>query len=274
MTKPDNTAVPHERPNPDQLTLVLRWVVLGVAGLALVVGGGYGLARAMTPAPIAKPVTAHYHFRLQIINNDQPVDFSQTAYQTEFNKDICTAAITKEPVHFHDNLDQFVHIHWKGLTGGLVLKDYGWNLIGGANGLLGYKFNAGLMPQAVSIHGSVLPARPTNAHYYLYTGDAASYRERNFQDFLQQDLQTFFGDKTASAQPSWLDRLVPAAEAAGDSMTAMDMAATPKTEAELTRLNHVVGSAVLFVQATKPTGAQIKDRFDHLIPLPTSSCGG
>src|SRR5476649_1937919 len=123
---------------PDKLVRILRWI-LGILITALVATAiWYAYAYAVTPQSIRTPSHAHYHFRMQIIVGGTPVNFSDAKYQTILGQDICTAALTKEPVHFHDKLDQFVHIHWDHLTGGIVLKDYGWNLIGGTSRTLGY----------------------------------------------------------------------------------------------------------------------------------------
>ena len=89
---------------PDLTTRILRWI-LGVT-LVLVVGVAlwYAYAYAITPAALRRPVGTHYHFRMQIIVDGAPVDFADPKYQTILGQDICTAALTKEPVHFHDKI--------------------------------------------------------------------------------------------------------------------------------------------------------------------------
>jgi hypothetical protein len=236
------------------------WLLRGLVAVLAVVTLAVSAAYALSPEAIRHPKTTHYHFRLQIINDGKEVNFGSSAFQTEFNKDICSAKITKEPVHFHDGLGQFVHIHWAGMTGGLVLKQYGWNLIGGVPGALGYRFDQLPQIQPVNIHGRALPQPPAGAHYYIYTGDDSGYRERSWNDFLHQNLEDFFG-KHVSARTNLLDWFVPVASAHGD-------------DEKLTELNHVLGSAVIFIQKDKPTDAQVKERFQHLVPLPQSACGG
>src|SRR5829696_3773881 len=139
---------------PDRLTRFLRWLVGIVVVILLAAAGWYAYTWIITPEPLRHPGQAHYHFRLQVINQGTPVDFSQAKFQTDFNKDICSADITKEPVHFHDNLNQFVHVHWKGITGGLLLKTYGWNLSGGPATTLGYRFDHLPQLERVPIHGT------------------------------------------------------------------------------------------------------------------------
>jgi hypothetical protein len=237
----------------------LRVILGAIAGVIAVFALWYGYAYATSPAAIRHPAQAHFHFRLQVINGGTPVNFADAKFQTEFNKDICTAAITKEPVHFHDGVDQFVHIHWAGLTGGIVLKQYGWNFIGGTDGTLGYQFNGLHWPERVSIHGQALPQPPKDAKYYVYVGTAEHFQERSWTDFLKSDLRQFFDGTPVTA--SVLDRLVPTASAHSD-------------EEHLAQLNDVVGNVVIFAQKDKPTDQQVKDRFTHLIPLPESACAG
>jgi hypothetical protein len=251
-----------EAPDPhhkaDTLTVILRAVLAIILGVLVVGLAWLAYAYLSTPRSIRQPQSTHYHFRMQIINDSHPINFAAAPYQTPFNKDNCSAAITKEPFHFHDNKDQFAHMHWDHLTGGLLLKYYGWNFVGGADDTLGYRFDQLPRLQRIAIHGAALPTLPHGLHYYVYTGDEAGYQERKWDDFLHQDLRDFFAQRKAAGL---LNRFVPAASAHGD-------------DEELTRLNDVLGNVVIFAQSAKPTGRQVKARFEHLVPLPESSCGG
>jgi hypothetical protein len=228
----------------DPLATALRLVLGIIIGLAAAGAVWVAYVYAFSPAVIRHPTRTHYHFRLQIIDQGTAVDFGQPKYQTPFNSDICTAALTKEPVHFHDSLDQFVHIHWAGVTGGLLLKNYGWNFIGGPGDTLGYRFDQLPKLLRVPIHGAALPPPPDGGDFYIYTGDQTGNKERNWDDFLRQDLVQF----------------LPAAAGPGND--------------EAAKLNDVHGSVVIFAQEGKPTDQQVRARFNHLIPLPTSQCSG
>lgn len=246
-------------PAPDRTAAVLRKVLAAVIGLIVLGALAVGYLYAFSPAAVRAPHSTHYHFRMQLINDGTPVNFAPDPFQTAFNTDNCTAALTREPIHFHDNLDQFVHIHWSGMTGGLVLKNYGWNFLGGPDDTLGYRFDQLPKLTKVPIHGRDLPKPPSGPSFYVYTGTPDGYTERKWSDFLHQDLRDFFA---GSPSAGLLDRLVPTALAHNAD------------EAELARINDVQGSVVIFAQKTRPTDDQIKDRFNHLIPLPESSCGG
>jgi hypothetical protein len=268
----ESTAPPTtpSKPGPDRLTLILRWIIgLIVTGL-LAFALWFGFAYMTSPAAIRHPQRTHFHFRFQVINNGTAVNFAGNNFQTPFNADICNADLTKEPIHFHDGLDQFVHIHWAGITGGLLLKNYGWNFISGTDDTLGYRFDH--LPQLtrVPVHGQALPEPPKDAKYYIYTGDATRYNQRNWNDFLRQDLRNFFAGRP-TANSGLLGHLVPAALAHGDEP---HTGTTSASEEQLAKLNDVLGSVVIFVQKDQPTAAQIKDRFSHLVPLPESSCAG
>lgn len=261
---------------PDKLTVILRWVVGSILGIAVLVGGWFTYAWFSTPASIRVPQQAHYHFRMLMIFEGRPVSFADGAFQTEFNKDMCTAAITKEPFHFHDGTDQFVHAHWAHLTGAILLKNFGWNFLGATPKTLGYRFDSFPAVKRVPIHGAALPRRDTGLKYYVYTSsvtDPLNYRERSWNDFLGQDLEKFFA---GSAKTSWLDRIVPAAEAHEDENVEATSNASqdPATVVERAELNHVLGNVIIFAQPNPPTDAQIKDRLNRLVPLPESSCAG
>jgi hypothetical protein len=233
---------PDQKTSADRLAPVLRWITAIIVTVIVLGGSFVAYAYFSTPDPLRRPVQAHYHFRLQVVNGGQIVNFADAKYQTAFNDDNCSALITKEPIHFHDNLSQFVHIHWAHMTGGILLKNYGWNLIGGTDTILGYRFDA--LPKLTStpIHGRALPTPPKGAHYFVYESSMAnpgSYHQKVWADFLQQDLRTFMGAG-------------PAPKSASTSDTA---------DEKLAQLNDVIAT-------------QIQARFDDLIPLPNSVCGG
>jgi len=243
-----------------------------------------GYVYAASPAAIRNPKLEHYHFRMQILVDGKAEAFSSEQYQTAYAKDQCSAILSEEPIHFHDNKDQLVHIHWKGMTGGIVMKNYGWNYSGGISNTLGYRLDDLPRPQRVMIHGNVLPAVPKGANFYVYSGDENSYKERSFDDWKNQNLETFFGTKSNfsadminKSYASWFDKLFPKAYAHGTANDADGDDGDAKTETEQekrTRINNLIGNVVIFAQEDKPSDQQIKDRFNVLIPLEDSTCGG
>jgi hypothetical protein len=230
---------------------VLAAIIIFIFVLGL---GGYASAYILSPSIMRHPSHAHFHFRMILLNNGQAVNFGNAAFQTDFNHDICSAALTKEPIHFHDNADQYGHIHWDGITGGLLLKNFGWNFIGGFPDALGYRFDQGIIPKQVPIHGHALPQRATNTRYFIYTGTASSHAERKWSDFIDQPLATFVHG-------------TPVIDPAEDSqLMALDM-----TKASM---NDVDGNIVIFAQGSQPSDAAVTTEFSKLKPLPDSPCEG
>ena len=127
--------------------------MLWVIALLIIPLSYAGYVYASSPAVIRDPKLEHYHFRMQVLVNGIAEDFSTQAYQTGYAKDQCNASLPEQPIHFHDNTDQFTHIHWEGMTGGMVMKYYGWNYIGGMSNALGYKLDDLSDPQKVTTHG-------------------------------------------------------------------------------------------------------------------------
>lgn len=226
--------------------------ILSVIIVAVIAFAGYIFA--ISPETIRSPQLEHLHFRMQVVVNGKVENFADSKYQEESPKDVCSGSLPEHPIHFHDGKDQFVHIHWKGIPGGMVMKYYGWNYIGGLNSMLGYRLDT--LPQlpTVPIHGTILPGIPSGDKIYVYTGDEKGFRARDFEEWKNQPLEQFFGQK--SNFPG---------------------ATSPKNETEegkLKRLNNLIGNVVIFVQKDRPADAQIKQRFDHLEPLSESACAG
>ncbi len=262
------------------------FIVLAVLAVLLLVPLSYaGYVYASSPAVIRNPRLEHYHFRMQILVNGKAEDFSTQGYQTGYSKDQCNANLPEQPIHFHDNKDQFTHIHWEGMTGGMVMKYYGWNYISGMSNALGYKLDKLSDPQKVTTHGNYLPAVPNDAKFYIYTGDENGYQEKSFDDWKNQDLEQFF-DKTSNfpaheqnKQTTLLNKMFPKVQAHGneDHSGSQLLGADDTIETEeqkLTRINNMIGNVVIFVQKDKPTDQQIKERFNKLEPLSDSTCGG
>lgn len=250
-------------------------VALLLTGLALFILYMY----AVSPAVIRHPRVEHAHARMQLIVDGDRVNFGDDKYQETYVKDVCTDGLTETPIHFHDNKNNFVHLHWKDMGGGMVLKYYGWNLIGGPNDILGYRLDELPEVKKVSIYGNALPAYPKDAQLWIYTGSENSYEKRSEQDFLHQDFETFFDKKSrinAEEEFSWLDALFPRAYAHdGDDQHGVD--ADNEIEAsdeKLERINNLLGDVVVFVQTDEPSESQIKKSFVELEPLGESTCGG
>lgn len=242
----------------------------GLVIILLLAGIG---AYILTPAAIRRPSSDHYHFRTQIIVNGKAVNFAHHRFQEGYSKDNCSAELTNSPFHFHDSRDQLTHVHWDNLTGGQLLKYYGWNRIGGVPNNLGYRFDTFPKLQSVPIHGNVLPQLPDGEQLYIFTGDQNGFKQHDTKDFLKQDLETFFGKRSnleKQAAGSWLDSLFPRASAHGHP----DHADEGHSEAELEDINNLLGNVVIFAQKERPTDDEVQARFAYLVPLEASTCGG
>jgi hypothetical protein len=260
----------NEKTMPSQrqhsLFKVLRRTALAVIALVLL---SSIVVYALTPGAIRQPAYQHYHLRMQVIADGQIVSLADKAFQEGYTKDNCNAELTTHPFHFHDNRDQLAHVHWDKMTGGLLLKYYGWNYIGGLPNTLGYRFDQLPKVQSVRIHGRVLPNLAKGDQLYIYTGDSHTYQARSTGDFLRQDFEKFFNKQSNlgnDSQAALLDTLFPKAYAHGTESHA--------AEANLESVNNLLGNVVIFAQASKPSDAQVKARFEHLAPLEASTCGG
>lgn len=254
----------------------------GLVALAVLLlsGGYYGYLYASTPAHLRNPEFEHYHLRTQIVVDGDPVDFSHHDFQEEYDKTSCSAELTGQPIDFHDEMDQMAHVHWSGITGGEFLKFYGWNLIGGEDDSLGRRYDQGMMRMHhVRTAGDLLPDIPEGANFYVYIGDENSYKQKDWNDFLNMDLEDFLGKKSylnteeeTSFNP--FDWFTQKAYAHGMENDGHDETELENDEAKLERINNLIGNVVIFVQDTEPTEQQVQERFANLVPLSDSVCGG
>lgn len=244
---------------------------------ALLAGGVYGYLYFSTPEQIRKPAFQHYHFRTQLLIDGKAVDFSKNEFQgVKSNTVACSAEVGGAPIDFHDNVDQFTHIHWDGITGGQFLKYYGWNLIGGEADTLGWRFDNGLLPSTAKTYGEFLPAVPKQSSFYVYIGGADGYEKKSWDEFLSQDLEEFFGKQSnigGSTETTFnpLDWLTPTAHAHNGIPDGHD--SDESEEEKLTRINNLIGNVVIFAQREEPSESQVKERFNDLVPLQESTCG-
>ena len=261
---------------------VLVYGIFSILFLLLATGGFYGYSYVSTPAHIRNPAFEHYHIRTQIVVDSRAVDFSTDEFQKEYDASTCSTGLTGQPIDFHDNVDQMTHIHWNGITGGEFLKYYGWNFIGGKSDSLGRRFDQGFMRMHdVQRYGSLLPDIPEKANFYIYTGDENGYKQKDWNNFLNQDLELFFNKKSNVNQDeqasgiNLTDWLFPKAYAHGDVIDEHKESDDKElSNEELSRINNLIGNVVIFVQQDQPTDEQVQARFDNLVPLHSSTCGG
>jgi hypothetical protein len=154
-----------------------------------------GIAFWLTPINFALAKQDHSHFRMQYIFRGQAEDFGSPRYQVDYVKNICSGALTESPIHFHDNKNQIVHLHWQKVTGGEVLKFYGLNRIGGLDDFMGLKIDdlAKFKFTPLPIHSKSLPKPTGDDKFWVYTGDKNSPQKRTIEDFTSQDIETFLG---------------------------------------------------------------------------------
>lgn len=270
-----------ETKNISQLKRIGLPLVAVVTALLILSGGFYGYLYASTPSHLRYPEYEHYHIRTQIVADGELVDFSRSEFQEDYDATTCSADITGQPVDFHDDQDQMAHVHWRGISGGEFLKFYGWNLLGGDDSSLGKRYDQGMMnAQSIEVAGNLLPQLKDDTNFYVYIGDKDNYEQKDWEEFLGQDLEEFMGKKSylntsdeASYNPFGL--FTQKAFAHGNEV---DEHAEPvdgeNDEARLERINNLLGNVVIFAQSEEPTTEQVKERFNNLTPLHDSVCGG
>jgi hypothetical protein len=157
----------------------------------------YSGLRFITPDRFAYPKQDHFHFRLQYIYRGDAENFGTAKYQVDYLKDVCNGELTESPIHFHDNKNQIVHLHWQGITGGDVLKFYGLNKTGGFDDLMGFKMDKLFSwPPKISkipVYSRLLPKAINDDKYFVYIGEKEKYQKKDFNDFVNKSLESFLG---------------------------------------------------------------------------------
>lgn len=230
---------------------------------------------------IRNPKMEHFHIRMQVEIDGAVQDFSSDKFQNLQDATICKGGLAGEPFHFHDKTDQIVHIHWQGVTGGQLLKYYGLNKIGEPEGKLGVRTDSLPKLAFVPIHGNSFSTPQNSDKLWIYTGDDHSHTTRSAQDFLQLAIDDFLGKKSEirtnieskSTSQSLINELFSGIEVAANTDNSTTTGSKLSTE-DLEKLNDLLGNIVIFVQQNQPTEAQVNAKFQNLIPLSETVCGG
>jgi hypothetical protein len=262
-----------------------------VLTISIILGASFFItSKIISSDNINYPKVDHIHFRMQYIYHGAAENFADSRYQEPYEKNQCSGRITESPIHFHDNVDQIVHVHWKNITGGQVLKYYGLNKIGGLDNLLGFRWDEirqNYRLTNINIYGKLLPQPTAEDKIYIYTGEKGNFTKRSVEDWTEQTLEVFFNKKSQlSAQFNILGSIEAQAQTlpktgqvqqASNSNTVLDSLTenqSQPSEDELEQINNLLGNVVIFVQQDEPTEVEVANRFDMLQPLSLSTCGG
>lgn len=273
--------------------------------VSLLILGLFVAAVAITnPDNIAYPAYEHLHFRMSYSYRGVEENFSESKYQEPYSKDTCTDTITKTPVHFHDDKNHTVHVHWRGLTGGQVLKYYGVNKIDWLSNYMGIKARNEKKQVSLSlipVHTDSLPKPSSSDKIFIFTGNSDKFELRKEEDFYNQELETFFNKRSSvretlekeEKQTSLIPKMIPnflnlktfslkayahsenkdKEEINTKSEQAQDSPA-PKSQDELKKISNTIGDVVIFVQPERPQDSDVEKKFKNLAPLSDSTCGG
>ena len=270
------------------LTTLKSKIILFCAIVSVFVLGFFGVLFAITPKNYWSPKIDHAHFRLQYVFEGKNEDFGSASYQQDYLKDVCNGSLSTSPIHFHDQKNQLVHLHWQRITGGEVLKYYGLNKIGGMDELMGIKLDDLLKFKYTTIpfHGKNLPQPKSNDKFWVYSGDEKGFEKRDLNEFLNTDLETFlkteskirvqFEEATRENRNSLnLSSIkVNAHSEIASTTTSQDGSVPEPSLEELKEINNLLGNVVIFIQPDQPTNEQIQTKFNNLEPLTKSVCGG
>ena len=182
---------------------------------------------------------------------------------------------------FHRGQDQWLHLYWQGLSGGSLLRNYGYQNTSPFEGYLGVDLREFPKIKPVPIHTDLLPEPTSAEQLYVYSGNENGYRRRDVTAFINQDLEQFLKpsvDSQVSTFPNQLDTLLQAPARPAGPKKEEDLEsflAAPKDRGFLiTDLSSVkfLGNIVVFLQDKEPTSAAVSQRFSTLNQNPPFAC--
>jgi hypothetical protein len=254
--------------------LIFLTIIISIVGVIII---SFAFIYFATPTRLAYPKTDHSHIRLQYVYHGKSEDFGSNKYQVKYDKNVCNGGITDTPLHFHDNEDQVLHLHWQRLTGGDILKYYGNNKTVGLGNVMGFRLDKlaiNHFPDVVNNFGDILPKTEKEDKYYVYTGEKDNYIKRDFNDFINKDIESFLGKNSILREQfeevNKTSNIFETNVYAHSEVTKN----SNKSEEELKQINNLLGNIVIFVQKDEPSNDKVKERFDNLAPLEDSVCGG
>lgn len=289
---------------------LLLWVIASISSVLILLSlGFYTAVFVLTPTHIRDPKPEHLHFRMQIIVEGNQPNFAEDKFQEAYTPGACSFDITETPIHFHDGKDQIVHIHWKNITGGQVLKYYGIDLVENPlmTSTLGFSYEEKnqIIPKNNQIWGRMFgdtdkKIKSDELKMYIYTGEKDNFTKKDNNNFLNKTLEDFFETKSlvsyndnqsgfnlsnlfslkAEAHggveiPKPKPKIAENSPINNDSNSITNKDKDKEfSEDELKEINNLIGNVVIFIQKDEPTNELVKARFDNLTTLEPSVCGG
>jgi hypothetical protein len=249
-------------------------LVVSVIAVSTIVLAAYFIFNAVISRPhLNNPVPTFYQLRMQLVIDNNMVNFSENSFQVSSNDETCSETITKEPFYVAKNKSQLIKVRWEGLTGGEIIKYFGLNYIGGFDDILGFRFDAFPAVSKINTHGKNLNIPKKEDNMYIYKGNRLDYTKVTTQDFLYKDLELILKKSKIRQKHDenkvnrWFDNIFVSAE--GNN----EISLQPQyTDGQLNEINDLIGNIVVFIQDQEPTSDQVADRFANLEPLDANAC--
>jgi hypothetical protein len=140
---------------------------------------------------ITYPKTIHTHFMIKLYNNGSIYKTNSLKAMSPSDQTLCSGLITSEPMHFHDNVEDMVHLHWQGITGGQFLKYLGANYIGGFDSILGIRLDKLKELKIIPIRTTdkmIKPYPDSLIKIYIKRVNSEDYENMSLHDFLKLQL--------------------------------------------------------------------------------------
>lgn len=142
---------------------------------------------------ITFPKTTHTHAMIKFYNNGSIYKTNLFNAMSPSDQTLCSGLITSEPIHFHDNVEDIIHLHWDNITGGQVLKYLGANYIGGFNNLMGIRLDRLNKYKITPIYTKDKALKPypeSLVKIYIKKVSSTNYEKVSLSDFIKLELSS------------------------------------------------------------------------------------
>ena len=219
---------------------------------------------------LIKPVATFFKLKTRIYYQKTPLELTQNDIADQSNSN-CGLAVTEKPFYLDKDKKNVVQVRWEGMTGGELLKYYGFNYLSGLNDLIGVQYRGPF---------DIKPVRPlavskltSSDLLYIYSGSDKDFKLLNSQNFLYQDLEnTIKKSRLRTKREKESSKLIlDTISVSGEESSGLTL--EPQlTEGQLNDINNIVGSLAIFIQRDTPSNTDVINSFNSMERLSSESC--
>ena len=219
---------------------------------------------------LIKPVATFFKLKMRIHYQKTPLELTQNDITDQSNSN-CNLVVTEKPFYLDKDKKNVVQVRWEGMTGGELLKYYGFNYLSGLNDLIGVQYRG---PFDIKPIRPLSISKPTASDIlYVYTGSGKDFKLLNSQNFLYQDLENTLKKSRLRTKREKESSKLTLYTISVSGEESLGLALKPQlTDGQLNDINNILGSLEIFIQQDAPSNTDIINSFNSMERLSSESC--